>query len=184
MGLQCFLVEETRREQRYLRRFRIGECTRSSGHSSSHDGMVLLIEDAPITLTEDGYHCAPEERPSLDDPRWPVKCTHCDYVFTAEDSSQVACLTWYVRPDTGERFLQGSLPPGAMFDAWWMNRKGPDGKCWMVILPDGHQWMVDGPSKSGGFWVRSGVAPALTAHPSILTATYHGWLTAGILNPC
>ena len=33
-------------------------------------------------------------------------------------------------------------------------------------------------------WTRTGVAPKLTAQPSILCQDYHGWLRDGVLVPC
>lgn len=176
----CFIVEDTGREQRYLRRHAQGPCP-GSGHY--HNAQVPYIFDVPVTLTPEGFHEVPPDQPDRSDPRWPVQCAQCAYMFVPTDTYQVFCQTWYAR-DTGERFLIRELPAGAMYDAWWMPYKGPDGKSWTLILPDGIEWMIDGPSKGGGRWTRTGVAPKLTVRPSILTSTYHGWLTDGQLVPC
>lgn len=179
----CFLIEATSREQQHLRRYADGPCPGNPGPYSYHNAMTHYVGDAPSIVSPEGYRSAPEA-PDSSDPRWPTKCDKCDYHFKPEDNRQVFTLEWYMRPDTGERFLMRSLPPGAMYDSWWMSSKGPDGKCWTVILPDGNEWMIDGPSASGGHWTRSGTAPRLTANPSILTPKYHGWLREGVLVPC
>jgi len=47
----------------------------------------------------------------------------------------------------GERFTLRDAPPGAMWDATWMQadqRTGPDGITLVVRLPNGSDWMVDG----------------------------------------
>src|SRR5258707_10267822 len=40
--------------------------------------------------------------------------------------------------------------PGMMWDAWWSGEwaKGPDGKCLVVVCPNGSQWMIDGPASN------------------------------------
>jgi len=78
-------------------------------------------------------------------------------------------------------------PPGAMYDAFWYPEKGPDGRALCVSLPPGGGmdfWHVDGPSKGGGGWTRSGEPPFVTANPSILTPRFHGFLRNGWLESC
>ncbi len=51
-----------------------------------------------------------------------------------------------------------------------------------VRLPDGKDWVVDSRSTGGGGWVITGEVPNITASPSILTETYHGFLHNGVLS--
>lgn len=116
----------------------------------------------------------PETPP--DDPRWPAKCQHCDYLFTDQDRRQDWQELIYRRPDTGQEFVLHagapanelgipSAPPGASWNAWWMPSawRRPDGVYLMVRLPNGHDWSVD--SEAGNCarkgdahqcWVRHG----------------------------
>jgi hypothetical protein len=100
----------------------------------------------------------------------------------------------YRRLDTGEEVV--GAPPGAMFyyedimpeaDMTHFSNPagGPDGKHLIVVLPDGHWWHIDSIAQNASKpWDRSGVPPNVTARPSILTDTYHGFLTDGVLVEC
>jgi hypothetical protein len=50
----------------------------------------------------------------------------------------------YVLP-SGEEVTSGELPPGAMFDAWWLHDdiSMEDGITLMVVLPNGVHWSPD-----------------------------------------
>jgi hypothetical protein len=87
----------------------------------------------------------------------------------------------YRRADTGEEYTLRDAPPGAMYIATWHDNH------LRVCLPPngGHDyWDVDGPSKNGNGWTRSGDLPNVTANPSILTPRYHGFLRGGWLEEC
>src|SRR2546430_16962592 len=131
----------------------------------------------------------------------------CGYRFTEADRWQVWGESLYRRADTGQlRVLHGTMcppdvptaEPGASWDAQWMGNhyRGPDGICLMVRCPApgreasmGNDWLVDGPSSSGGRVARTGDPRAcnVTANPSIAIGFagqpgfYHGFLTSGVL---
>ena len=83
------------------------------------------------------------------------------------------------------------LPPGALWRAAWYERSGwvgADGQSWLCKLPDGTDWLIDGPAgnapgKLPG-WDRKGTAPLFTVTPSIKSPGYHGFLTDGFLVEC
>src|ERR1051326_3854087 len=85
------------------------------------------------------------------------------------------------RTDTGELMRLGNAPVGAMWYADWMIGRvkddpgwrwwrGPDGRCLVVRLPGGHDWLVDGRCSNCTLpednvhkcWVRHGVPPNVT----------------------
>jgi hypothetical protein len=52
-----------------------------------------------------------------------------------------------------------------------------------LVLPDGNIWIVDSrASNEAAGWDLTCDPPNLTARPSIMTDTYHGWLTDGVLS--
>lgn len=136
---------------------------------------VIYLGVAPATFSETGRYAS---QPMLehDDPRWPIRCTSCDYVFVDTDEWQMWQQGLYRRPDTGQLHVlhstapdalgATSAPAGACWDAWWMSdwAKGPDGLCLMVRLPNGHDWMVDSEAsnctrkgdRTHKCWVRDG----------------------------
>ena len=89
--------------------------------------------------------------------------------------------------DSGLLTTLENSPVGAMWyaDDWYPDPWiGPDGKCLVVRTPGG-DWIVDGPSSTGGFWTRTGTVPKVTANPSIhFPGQYHGWLRDGFLTEC
>lgn len=199
MAWPCYLAEESGRSAAYLRRYRSDSdmrCPSMEGDHSYHT-VSVRVEDVPTTKTEEGYYESVPVENYRDDPRWPTHCT-CGYEFdqtnfaeghaSNSDVWQVLTHAMYVRKDgeSGE-WPVSDLPPGAMFDAFWLPWKGDDGISLSVVLPPdepdrmNHVWHVDGPSSSGGHWTRSGDPPKVTATPSILTGKYHGFLTDGAL---
>lgn len=192
---QTFWTEDTDQEDAYLRRYAEGlECPLGG----SHDVMWFAAR-IPAERDEDGYS---HERPVdyFARSQYPTECP-CGYTFTEDDPWQVWTDSVYRRPDTGEEWGMRSLPPGAMFDAFW---SGTDGIALTVVLPyvcgdraaydaRASMWNVDGPatSKDGGVkwgaWTRTGdpkaVPPTVTASPSIDAGSpcYHGFLTNGVL---
>lgn len=115
----------------------------------------------------------------------------------------------YRRPDTGEEWTYDTLPPGAMFDAWWLPDvwKGADGIGLVVICPDGRDHHNDMRASNctrhdddpdytrHKCWVRHGdpraVPSTLTVDKngetcqagagSILTLDWHGFIRNGQL---
>jgi hypothetical protein len=117
-----------------------------------------------------------------------ITCFWCEPVVDGEPL--------YRRVDTGETFVLGEAPVGAMYFADWMIHgainRGPDGHCLIVVTPY-NPWNVDGGYElpSPGEWTRTGTPPNVTAHPSIGQGrrpdgswTYHAWLRDGRLEPC
>lgn len=184
MPWPCFMIEPTDRCRRWLRRYvHTGEGRDCAG--GYHQAMTA-IDDGPELRAAEGYRrTEPSEWPR-DDPRWPVQCA-CGYRFTAVDAWQLFCRSIYRRADTDEEMTIEDAPAGAMWDAFWMGEpwRGQDGRSLCVKLPPGGQadyWHIDGPSRDGGHWTRTGTPPLITARPSILTPKYHGWLTDGVLS--
>jgi hypothetical protein len=135
-----------------------------------------------------------------DDSRWPTHCEKgCGYAFTEEDEWQHFHNVWYQRPETGEKWIIHDLPPGAMYDAFWMGHKGPDGLSLQVICPNGAPWAIDGRASNCTMpednvhwcWIRHGEPPEITVDKngptcaagagSIQARDYHGFLQNGWL---
>jgi hypothetical protein len=153
--VKCFFVEGTHRTKLYLRRYRSTpreddkKCPKTGYY---HDARVSIGE-AGEKSTPEGYIEGVPVELYQDDPRWPVKCDACGYLFNPADESdkdQIFQDSIYRRTDTGEEkgLCEWQEVPGAMWDAWWVAKagfdSGPDGKCLVVILPDGCPWTIDG----------------------------------------
>ncbi len=181
--IKCFMIEPTERVRRWLRRYVSGSECLAGG---IHQAMVAIEEGKAVGAPRGFYTTEPSDWPH-DDPRWPKAC-QCGYVFREEDTWQLFYYRIYVRQETGEECTLHDPPVGAMWYADWMlpDWKGPDGRCLMVRTPGG-DWCVDGPSRSGGGWTRTGEPPNVTARPSIGKLDdkgnwqYHGFLTEGYL---
>lgn len=180
MPYPCFLITQTDRAHHELRRASSKDCPIPE-HYGRHYA-VVPIGIHPLELTPEGFI------PSLDldhaDPRWPTACA-CGYVFDDGDRWDCHQEPIYAAED-GREWTLKTAPAGAMWRATWFepSYKGPDGICLMVKLPDGMDWAIDGPAgndRSGRPWDRTGIPPAITASPSILTPGYHGWLQNGAL---
>lgn len=188
--VKCFLLEPTDRAARWLRRFLsvdTGEDVRLCEPDGYHQA-TLRIEDAPLIRSDRSVSIDPLEWPA-DDPRWPARCNHCGYEFDDREVKQLFYLPIYRTPDGQEVTIHGSpppgilpAPPGAMWFAGWYgdNWRGPDGRCLVVQTPGGY-WVVDGPSKNGPGWTRTGEPPRVTVAPSVVIGGYHGWLRDGYL---
>jgi hypothetical protein len=209
--IQCFVIEPTGRAEYWLHRStnytdaqgnKIPErvCPKSSyggGHfARALAGIVSIYQD------EEGLWRVPpdddEGLPDHSDPRWPQECK-CGYRFQESDGWSAGTQTLYRRPAAGQEFKIRDAPPGAMWYADWMKLSkdqqyegpgkfiGPDGHCLSVMLPDGQDWIVDGPASNGPGWTRTGTPPNVTATPSIGRTRedgswiYHGWLRDGKL---
>ncbi len=191
----CFVIVPTNRVERRLRRFVFSNEAHAKcpGPYGYHNGHATFPEGrCRIEKGSDGYGVwrfdDEWEIPPHDSPQWPSKCDDCDYQFQPEDEWQLFHDVIYRRADgTGEVMTLMNCPIGAMWDADWYPEKGPDGHSWCVALPPGgglDYWHIDGYAKGGGKWTRTGVAPKITANPSILTPRYHGWLRDGKLVEC
>lgn len=191
--IACFLITPTGEACRSLRRYTARDDLRCPAHGAWGHSAATALDPAPLTRDARGYIINKDAVPA-DDPRWPTRCEACGYEFQPDDPRVVDHDEIYVGPD-GRRYhtrltrlpVPGAepAPPGAMWDAPWMADAwaGPDGRALYLRLPDGHDWFVDGPSRSGGHWERTGEPPRITARPSIASPGYHGWLTDGVLSP-
>lgn len=204
MTIKCFLLEETPKLKRYLRRFRYSNdasCTKTGSYCNA---MVEVSGSESLPRQTIQYY-SPDE--FTGDPRWPVNCEACGVAFDATDPYQVFARRVYRRTDTGEEMTWEAAPPGAMRFAWWLSEEltegfyvGPDGECLVVKLPpDGHEWIVDSRAKNCTLpednkhkcWVRHGVPPNITVDKngltcaagagSIQTPRWHGFLRNGEL---
>lgn len=197
---QTYWLERTDRIQIDLRRF--ARADETSGHY--HDASAYFDECRVVT-NEDGFAIGTscdDDIPPHDDPRWPTVCATGDgYVFQPDDEWQPFTQLVWRRADTGEMVGLRDAPPGATWDAWWMQNRGPDGIALMVRCPNGHDWHVDcqasnctRPGEPHQCWVRHGDprdcnvtvdknSPNTCAAGagSIQAGDYHGFLQAGIL---
>lgn len=195
--IRCFWLEPAEMVDISLRRFKHGplesdglpkECPIHGYHDAAEHIGQTAVSDCPRLYAG---------RPvigdlwSHEDPRWPTHCD-CGYEFSDRDEWQYNPRALYVREDTGDLVTLRNAPAGAMMHADWLTdihgyKTGPDGYCLQVKTPDGW-WQIDGPSysdgKRGPGWTRTGTAPNITAHPSILMTHYHGWLRDGVLVEC
>lgn len=189
----CYLLTRTRTARVIARVYTdpptSGLWTCDAGfHSAEVEVDVIdVIED------DDGY-LAPLD-PAEARGQWPTLCDDCG-ADLPDDALRLAVQRglW-----TGPDSRVGSLDefgPGAMWDAWWLPWKGPDGLCLAVKCPDGAEWQIDGPARNctrpgepHKCWVRHGTPPRLTVDKngdtckagggSIQTPGYHGFLRAG-----
>jgi len=203
MGIKCFWLEPTDRQQLYLRRY-IGNSTGcTAGHGGYHDNMIPIEQSHEVMDFEKG-HWVDDGRTAKDfvgDPRWPTHC-ECGYEFTAQDTWQLFTSHIYRRADTGEEMTLRDAPEGAMWEATWYRNipgwVGDDGRAIICMVPKRHEWNIDGPCSNCNrpnephhCWVRHGEPPNLTVDKngntcpvgggSILTKDWHGFLRNGEL---
>jgi len=116
--------------------------------------------------------------------RWHGPCMHCGWQMF-QHLHDIPQLLY--RNGTEATTFEG-LPAGAIVDAnavlnGMEEYYGPDGRSYVVFLPSGELWFLDGPDASGGpGWTRSGTPPELTATPAVFSDHWSGWLTAGELH--
>jgi hypothetical protein len=209
--IECFMLEETDIASSELRRYvRDKARQKCTVHPWGYHNACVALENVEWPAEQRWHVRASGERMRIggtgsgplrdarDDPRWPVSCV-CGYVFQPDDEWQHNLHQLYRVPHTGELVEVGEVgdhqshipkaPPGAMWIAWWYSDIkewcGPDGRALMLMTPAG-SWHIDGPSRNGNGWTRSGVPPKVTANPSILIGDnrYHGWLRDGWLEEC
>jgi Family of unknown function (DUF6527) len=174
-GIPLRIAEPTGRYQRNLRRYRssrdgVSECLAGSYHNAS-----VIVGEIPASEVAGA---AGDNWPH-DDSRWPKTCT-CGYEFTADDNWQRNDREVYRLPDGHEFVLSPAfgceIPPGTMVRASWYDKHAQQpGESWLIILPDGGQWLTTQPAAGGGHWEVTGTAPAITASPSIWHNQPHGW---------
>lgn len=190
MPWTCVLLIATDQASLSLRRYATPERCPASG-LGIHNAHTL-IGTAPIVISERGTWDVEVAEPPHSDPRWPTHCA-CGYEFRDSDTWQLSTSRVYERQDTHERLTLHEAEPGMMWDGdWYLDMgapwAGPDGRSLVMRLPGNGEWAIDGPSRSGGGWTRTGEVPNITARPSILSYPssagpgYHGWLTDGELS--
>ena len=138
-GVQTFWCEAPGVSWRSLRRY--SRRPRGVSGWTCADGWhnaATRIED------EVGEHASGDLWPHAG-PRWPTACElGCGYVFTDEDHWQLFATSEYQPSAGGEKFVLRAGPPGAMWDADWLPFwRGADGISLVVVLPNGHEWLVD-----------------------------------------
>jgi hypothetical protein len=187
--VKCFLIEPTGYCARWLRRWAFGRCPLDESEHSYHQ-VIVPAEQAAVAHDQHGISSC--EQFAEDDPRWPEACP-CGFAFGKYRVKQTFFAELYRLPDGSEVTVHHSVlpgvekaPAGAMWFADWFSTvwRGPDGHCLVVMLPDGGEWMIDGPSKDGKRWARDGIPPFVNVSPSIATGTYHGQLRNGELIEC
>lgn len=180
MPWRCFVVEPSDFCRRSLRRYSGNEC-KAEGHTY-HNAEVVIDDELDAATVDEGGTCEIDDYE--DDPRWPKTCD-CGYRFHPEDHWQVNTTRFYRGCPDGGLYVLRELPPGAMWNAYWLENlgRGPDGKNWCVQMPCGIEWIVYGPSSDGGKWDVQGVPPRITVSPSInLQGAYHGWIKDGVIS--
>lgn len=190
MGIKCFWLEPTDRQQLYLRRYKsnadykIPECPGPLGY---HDAMVAIEQSREVLDSAKGCW-VDDGRTAKDfllDPRWPTHCgdiahkslvtaqPFCNYQFKDSDEWQLFNSHIYTRVDTGEEMTLRDAPAGAMWDAVWFHSVkswcGEDGRSLQCRLPFNHDWHIDGPCNNctkpeteHKCWIRHGEPPNLT----------------------
>lgn len=202
--IQCFLIELAGRMKVSLRRYTSGsKCPGPNGYHNAH----TWIGEQPEIRDHEGIFHGLSLDDYMDDARWPVKCEACDFVFGVDDEFQVFTESIWRRRDNGQEMILRDAPPGAIWNAFWLNdmngHSGPDGLSLHCRLPGGHDWNIDGkcsncdqPDRPHKCWVRHGTAPNLTVDKgapgeschagagSIVVPGWHGFLRNGILQLC
>ncbi len=203
MSVECFFIVPAMRTRRSLRRYSHAPCV--AGKYSYHNADGPLLDVVPDEITDRHWTARALDDWPHDDPRWPTKCDHCTYHFVGADFWQVFHDPVYLDSVTGEEHSLRDRRPGMMWDAFWMgpHYQGPDGRCLVVVCPDGSEWMIDGPAsnctepadrgphgQAHRCWTRSGAPPRITVGKqfgrtcsagggSIAVPGYHGFLQDG-----
>jgi|ERR1035437_317612 hypothetical protein len=150
---RCFWLEPTGRAAQSV----LVDCSACNHYTRRDLGEVPFSEGEPRT--------------SWSEFDWPTACEKCGHVFEFDNedwrsSKREAILR---RVDTGEVGTVDSFGPGAMWDATWMGRKGPDGRSLVVRLPGDHDWHVDSICANCNMrevehqcWQREGEVPNVT----------------------
>lgn len=181
--IECFWLEPTDRGTEHLRRYSSAPCALPHGYHT----VEVEVGEVHYPQDERGLLGFGDDSVPHTDPRWPKACG-CGYEFKDSDHWQYNVHRLFAGAPDGKRYTTRTMPPGAMYDASWWPEQTTDGVVLCVVLPpagsQADHWIVDGPSKDGGKWSRSGTIPKVTVTPSILTSRYHGFLTDGFLVEC
>lgn len=153
----------------------------------SHHDTSVFVANIPYPFGTERLNGYGLDDVPHDDPNWPTACRTCGYRFKDDDNWQHNVDRLYSGAPDGKLYTNREMPPGAMFDATWWRKKGPDGIALCVVLPPNggdDNWIVESESSNGGGWTRTGTVPLVTVSPSIMTSRYHGFLTGGFLISC
>lgn len=185
----CFLLTETDRAKRGLRRY---VSSSAPACPRGYHNAITWIEEILSVKSDKGFY---GPAPLVDDamradPRWPLHCEACGYLFEPGDAWQIFDQQIYRAADGREMILRDA-PAGAMwfvdyeghFDFDSVHHKARGGGPHLHVRTPGGDWDIDSKSSNGDGWQRSGEPPVVTAHPSIICGTYHGWLRHGHLTP-
>lgn len=103
---------------------------------------------------------------------WPTHCGACGHEFdlNGEDHRSSGLKPIY-RSEDGREGQIRDFGVGAMWDADWYTRKGPDGRALTVRLPGDYDWMIDSQASNCDqkdrehyCWVRTGEPPNVTVN--------------------
>lgn len=198
---RCFMLEDVPAARQWLRRYAPNSScpvTNIYGRRGIHDARTFFA-DVKMADGEVRAVTPPPRAVSL----WPQMC-ECGFVFRDSDEWQLFAEQLYMRVDTNELHTLTDAPPGAMWYADWMLQegselhRGPDDRCLAVRLPNGLDWIIDGPAANCSLpqdrlhkcWVRHGTPPDVTVDKdgrtcsagagSIQAGSYHGFLRNGV----
>lgn len=204
MDIKCFLLMPTDTERIFLRRYVNTQSGKDCPNGGYHNAVAYIGEEAAVRSLDREWARNNNmlHRPAdyKGDPRWPVACEACGYIFREEDEWQCGTKTVYRRDDTHELMLLEEAPAGAIWEAPWLADAwhGEDGKCYFCRTPGG-DWCIDSKSSNCGLptdrehkcWVRHGIAPNFTVDKngrtcvagggSIAIGSFHGFLRGGYL---
>jgi hypothetical protein len=175
-GIALQIAEPTGRCRRDLRRFTFTvKVPRCLANPWGHDAMVTIGE---VPEAEQAVH---GDNWPHDDLAWPKTCTACGYEFADDDEWQRNDNRLYRLPDGTEFAHWGSMknvPAGTMiriphYDEFSQHPERIES--WLVILPDGGEWVTSQRASGGGFWTVSGTPPLITVSPSIWHDQPNGW---------
>lgn len=177
---KTFWMDPSGQTARGLRRYST-EHRKSGGGwdcTNGYHSAINWVDRVPTKTYQDTDGCRMrKEVPqfSKTDPRWPLVCDSCAYLFVNTDPKQTFSDEIYRRADTGAEHVlplrkpgpqdAPAAPAGAMWHSYWLPSgwRGDDGIALTVCLPDGTDWMVDSrarncdqPNRPHKCWVRHG----------------------------
>lgn len=182
--LQCFMLIETDGIRRSLRRYAPGSCGLSG--CGYHNAQVEIEPaTAPIGATTPWYES------DAADPRWPRACA-CSFEFLDSHERQVFAERLYKCSNTEALSTFREAPAGAFCWADYLkdspgsiyHRARGGGPHLFLRCPGGGWWDLDAKASNGEGWEWKGVPPLVSATPSIVCNSYHGFLTDGVLREC
>jgi len=205
-GIRCFMITDTGRISRRLRRFVWSrDASKCPGPFSYHTAESAVIDDVERDAHDDGEFLAEYD---CGNPLWPRTCS-CGYVFKPSDQWQCFIETLMRREDNGEIVSLHHPPVGAMWFCTWLKRE--DGRPWfnpqlgafpLCVETPGGQWIIDQRASNCTLpddfnqdrhhcWIAHGVPPNVTVDKngqtcaagagSIQCDSYHGFLRDGYL---